>query len=70
MKAPVYVKVEKYKEVESTISQIKAKIEEAKGILNKRQEIKADEEHELQSWHDEVKQVEEKITAVENSMEK
>ena len=70
MKAPLFVKIDKYREVEDTISQIKAKIEEAKAILAQLGQIKAEEEHELQSWSDEVQKIEEKVSSVEQSMQR
>ncbi len=68
MKAPVFVKIERYREVEETLAQIKAKIAEARDILGKLSQIKAEEEHELQTWHDDVNQIEEKVTTIEQSM--
>jgi len=68
MRAPVFVKIDKYKEVEDTIRQIKAKIEEAKGIMNKISSMKTEEEQELHTWHEDIKQMEEKISTVEHSM--
>ncbi len=68
MRAPVFVKVERYREVEETLAQIKAKIAEARDVLSKLSQIKTEEEHELRTWHDDVNQIEEKITTIEHSM--
>lgn len=70
MKAPVFVKIEKYREVEDTIAQIKAKIEEAKSTLEQLNQIKAEEEHEMQNWHDEISKIESKVNTVEQSMQR
>ena len=68
MRAPVFVKVERFREVEETLAQIKAKIAEARDILGKIGQIKAEEDHELKTWNDDVNQIEEKITTIEQSM--
>ena len=66
MKAPIYVKIEKYGEIEDTLRQIKTKIQEAKDILNKISEMKAEEEQELRLWNEDIKAMEEKIDSVEH----
>jgi len=68
MKAPVFVKIGKYKEVEEMITQIKTKVEDARAILNKLNQMKSEEEHELHDWSEDLKQIEEKISALEHSM--
>ncbi|MBI2664507.1 hypothetical protein HYX10_04160 [Candidatus Woesearchaeota archaeon] len=68
MTAPVFVKIDRYAEVENTLKEIKMKIEEAKSILGQLDEIKAKEEHELATWHEELSQMEDKISTVERSM--
>jgi hypothetical protein len=68
MKAPVFVKIEKYREVEDTIQQIKAKLEEAKGIMDRISSMKAEEEQELHNWQEDINKMEEKIEMVEHSM--
>ena len=68
MKAPVFVKIEKYREIEETISQIKAKIQEAQDILNKIQQLKAEEEHEIATWKGDINDVEEKVRVIERSI--
>ena len=68
MQAPVFVKIDKYREVEDTLQQIKAKIEEAKSIMDKIHGMKTEEEQELNTWREDIKQMEEKIATVEHSM--
>ncbi len=68
MKAPVFVKIERYREVEETLTQIKAKIAEARDTLSKLSQIKAEEEHEMQTWNNDIDQIENKVTTIEHSM--
>ena len=68
MKAPIYVKVGRYKEVEETINQIKAKINETREILGKLGQLKSEEEHEMHRWAEDIKHIEDKIEAIQHSM--
>ncbi len=68
MNAPVFVKIENYKQVEETISEIKSKIGEAQRILDKIQNLKTEEEKELAGWQAELRRIEDKIRATEQSL--
>lgn len=68
MKAPVFVKIDRYREVEETIRQIKAKIEEAMETIRRIQEMKAEEEHEIAAWTEEIRKVNEKIEMTEEAL--
>lgn len=68
MNAPVFVKIENYKQVEETISEIKSKIGEAQRILDKIQSLKTEEEKELAGWQAELRRIEDKIRATEQSL--
>ena len=68
MNAPVFVKIEKYKEVEETIRHIKSSIQEAKEMVHRISEMKSEEEQELHMWNEDLKQMEEKISTVEHAM--
>lgn len=70
MQAPVFVKIDRYREVEDTLQQIKAKIEEAKGIMDKIHGMKTEEEQELNTWREDIKHMEDKIATVEHSMQR
>lgn len=58
---PVFVKIDKYTNIADSIGQINGKIEEAKKILEKIEEIKKQEDEEIQNWKHEVATAEEKI---------
>ena len=70
MKAPVYVKIDRYKEVEHTITQIKTKIEEAKAVLNKLNEVRMREENDISAWEQKLTDIEKKVATVQESMGK
>ena len=70
MKAPVYVKIDKYKEVQHLISHVKTKVEEAKNVINKLNEVRTHEENEIHLWQQRLTDIEEKIASIQTSMEK
>ncbi len=68
MTAPVFVKIDKYEEVEETLSQIKAKTEEARQILEKLESVRAEEESDIAAWKQEISTVEGKIAGINSKL--
>ena len=62
---PVFVKIEEYKDVLDIMNMIKHKIEEAKETLGKINELKNEEDAELELWHTGIEEVERKIVFVD-----
>ena len=62
---PVFVRVEEYKDVLDIVNMIKNKIEDAKETLGKINELKNEEDAELELWHTGLEEVERKITFVD-----
>ena len=58
---PVFVKIEQYKDVLDVVNMIKNKIEDAKKTLGKVNELKNEEDAELEMWHASLEEVERKI---------
>lgn len=48
--APVYVKITDYEEVLAILENIKRKADEARSLLQKLNDLKADEDRELLAW--------------------
>lgn len=65
---PVFVKVDEYEEVLSLIKMIRKKIDEAKETLLKINELKNEEDHQLEIWQNNLAEVEKKIDFVEHSL--
>ncbi len=65
---PVFVKVEDYQEVLNLIRLARNKLDEAKETLNKVNELKNEEDHQLEQWHNNLNEVEKKIDFVEHSL--
>ena len=65
---PVYVKIDEYKEVLQVIGIIKDKIANAKEIINKINELRNEEDAELELWHSGLEEVERKVDFVDRSL--
>lgn len=65
---PVFVKIEEYKDVLDIMNMVKAKLEEAKAIIAKINELKNEEDAELELWHAGVEEVERKIDFIDRSL--
>jgi hypothetical protein len=66
--APIFVKIDEYKEILDVITLIKGKISEAKGILGEINEVKNTEDKELESWVNELEEVERKISYIDRTL--
>ena len=66
--APIFVKVDEYKDVLETMQHIKAKVEEAKEALARINELKHEEDQELQMWDNDFIEIERKISELETEV--
>lgn len=66
--APIFVKVDEYKDILDVITLIKGKIEEAKNILGEINEIKNTEDRELETWSNELEEVERKVNFIDRTL--
>lgn len=58
---PIFVKVDRYEDVLDTMNTIKAKVNDIKVTLGKINELKNNEDAELESWQTTVEDIEKKI---------
>ena len=65
---PVFVRIEDYKDVLEVVNMIKNKLEDAKATLAKINELKNQEDSELDMWHSTLNELEHKIDFVDKSM--
>lgn len=68
--APIFVKIDKHKEMIDTLEGVKAKLHEAKEALKRISELKVQEDQEIANWHSELSRVEEKLSAIHDSITK
>ncbi len=66
--APIFVKVDDYKDVLETMSQIKVRLSDAKETLAKITELKAEEDQELQMWDNDFLEIERKLENLEKEL--
>lgn len=65
---PVYVRIEEYKDVLDVMNLIKSKIAEAKETLAKLNDIKNEEDAELELWHTNLEEVERKVDFADKAL--
>ena len=65
---PVFVRIEEYKDVLDIMELIKAKINEAKQIIEQINVLKNQEDSELEMWHNELNDVERKIEYMDKTL--
>ncbi len=65
---PVFVKVDDYDEVLNIIKTIRHKIDDAKNTLLKINDLKNEEDHQLELWQNSLSEVEKKIDFIDHSL--
>lgn len=68
MKAPIYVKLEEYDDLYNTFSLAKRNIAQAKEVLGKIAELKAQEDSEIEGWYAELSDVETKMKFIDEQL--
>ena len=66
LEKPLFIKVDKYEKVVSSINMIKQKLNEARAILNDVRAIKEEEDAKIQQWHDDLERIKENLLNVDN----
>lgn len=66
--APVFVKVEEYKEILDVLDMIKGKIKEIRGTLGSINELRNEEDSELAMWNSTINEIEKKIEGIDKIM--
>lgn len=65
---PLFVKIEKYKEVMATVNELKKRLSEASSILTELNKIKENEERELAAWHDDLELIKERLMSIDKTL--
>ncbi|MBI2133160.1 hypothetical protein HYU11_00600 [Candidatus Woesearchaeota archaeon] len=65
---PVYIKVDRYKKIGGVIERIKVSLDEAKVVIARLDELKVEEEKELQQWKAELEKISSKVAYIEDSL--
>ncbi len=62
---PVFVKIEDYKDVVDVVDLLKAKLDEAKEILGKINQLRNEEDSELNLWSNELEEINKKVAQID-----
>ncbi|MBW3003061.1 hypothetical protein KY328_00790 [Candidatus Woesearchaeota archaeon] len=65
---PIYVKIDEYRDVLDIMNMIKSKLNEARKILGKINDLKNEEDAELELWHTGLDEVERKVEFVDKTL--
>lgn len=65
---PIYVKIDEYKDVLDIMNMIKSKLNDARKILGKINDLKNEEDAELELWHTGLDEVERKVEFVDKTL--
>ena len=65
---PVFVKIDEYKDVLDVVELIKNKIAQARDILRKIDDLKKEEESELQTWESSIEEIERRVEDIEQTL--
>lgn len=67
-RAPVFVKIEEYKDITDIMTLMREKIHQAKTMLDKIAELKAQEDQELATWAREIEDVETRVQQIDRTL--
>lgn len=65
---PLFVKVEKYREVMVTLNELKNKLKDAGDLLVELNKIKEQEERELSAWQDDLNSIKDKLINIDKTL--
>ena len=66
--APVFVKVDDYKEILDVLDMVKGKVKEIKQTLGSINDLRNEEDAELSSWNSAISEIERKIESIDKMM--
>jgi len=67
-KAPVFIKIEEYRQVVDLLAQLKDKVQQARELLQKLTNINNQENEQLANWSKDIDDVEQKVTEVDKAI--
>jgi len=67
-RAPVFVKVEEYRTVRELLESIKDKLSQAKTLIARVNELKQQEDAQIETWSRDIEDVEERLSSISRSL--
>jgi hypothetical protein len=68
MEQPLFIKIEKYRDVVDTLGKLKSKLSEAGNILNKLNRLKDEEDRELAAWHNDLERIRGQLMEIDKKL--
>lgn len=65
---PVFIKVEEYSDVLELVNKIQKKLDEAKETLARINDLKNEEDHQLELWQNSLNEIEKKMVIINHSL--
>ncbi len=66
--APVFVRIQEYEDVLTTIESVKRKLKDAQDQLTKLKDFKAQEDKEVATWAESLEDVRSRLAAIETNL--
>ncbi len=66
--APVFVKVDEYKEILDVLDMIKGKMNEIRQVLGSLNSLRSEEDAEIEMWNNAISDIEKKIESIDKIM--
>jgi hypothetical protein len=67
-RAPVFVKVEEYKAIRELLDSIKQRLSQARELLSRVNELKQQEDAQIETWARDLEDVEERLSSVDRAL--
>ncbi|MFH1972022.1 MAG: hypothetical protein ABIJ18_00930 [archaeon] len=65
---PLFVRIEKYKDVVETLGKLKTRLGEAENILNKLNRLKNEEDRELAAWNQDLERIKNQLMNIDKQL--
>lgn len=65
---PVFIKIDEYEDVLNVVKTIRRKLDEAKETLLKINDLKNEEDHQIELWQTTLSEVEKKVDFIDHSL--
>lgn len=67
-KRPIFVKIDDYKDIIDIVTLLRKKIKDSRGILNSINNLKNEEDSEIEQWNSNLEEIEKKIDFINRSL--
>ena len=67
-RAPVFVKIDEYKDIADIVALMREKISQARSVLDRIREVKSNEDAEILNWARELDEVDAKVVDIDRTL--